>query len=78
MNQIKDYLQTQALKLNQDEVAISRAAAQTVLQNGRAHIENRVILHDQLPKKSPAKPKPSNSFSWHSIPPTHAKKPKLP
>ncbi|MDK4679202.1 hypothetical protein QDY71_04615 [Kingella negevensis] len=51
MNQIKDYLQTQALKLNRDEVAISRAAAQTVLQNGRAHIENRVILHDQLPQE---------------------------
>ncbi|MCG7656421.1 hypothetical protein [Wielerella bovis] len=50
MKQIKDYLQTQALKLNHDEIAVARAATQTVLAQGRAHIDNAIVQHDGLPE----------------------------
>ena len=47
--QITDYLQTQALKLNRDDVAIGRATAQAVLCNGQAHIDLALLQHAQLP-----------------------------
>lgn len=49
-NQIKDYLQTQALKLNPDDVAVAHAATQAVLAQGRAHIDNALVQHDKLPE----------------------------
>ena len=36
MNTIRDYLQTQALALNPDSIAIARAATQAVLAHGHA------------------------------------------
>lgn len=51
MNQIQDYLQTQALKLNSDEIAIARAATQTVIAHAQAHIDNELLHHDKLPEK---------------------------
>lgn len=48
--QILDYLQTQALSLNLDDVAVARAATQAVLANAQAHIDDEVVLHDRLPE----------------------------
>lgn len=50
MNQIKDYLQTQGLKLNPEEVHIARLAIQTVMQQGQAVIEPKILFHDKLPE----------------------------
>ena len=47
-HQIKDYLQTQAIKLNPDNVAMARAATQAVLANGQAHIDDALLQHDRL------------------------------
>ncbi len=49
-HQIKDYLQTQAIKLNPDSVAMARAATQAVLANGQAHIDDALLQHDRLPE----------------------------
>ncbi len=49
-HQIKDYLQTQAIKLNPDSVAVARAATQAVLANGQAHIDDALLQHDRLPE----------------------------
>ena len=48
--QIQDYLQTQALSLSYEDVAVARATTQTVLANGQAHIEHAILLHDGLPE----------------------------
>ena len=48
--QIQDYLQTQALSLSYEDVAVARATTQTVLANGQAHIERAILLHDRLPE----------------------------
>lgn len=50
MNTIQDYLQTQALCVSPDEVAISRVAVQTVMAHAKAHIENSVWQHNKLPE----------------------------
>ena len=50
MKQIKDYLNTQALKLNPEMVQISRLATQMVCQNGIAHIDENVLKHAWLPE----------------------------
>lgn len=49
MREIQDYLQTQALRLSSNEVAVSRAATLAVIDRGVAHIEPSVWLHDALP-----------------------------
>lgn len=49
-HQIKDYLQTQAIKLNPDNVAMARTATQAVLANGQAHIDDALLQHDRLPE----------------------------
>jgi hypothetical protein len=48
MKQIHDYLRTQALKLNADEIAVARAATQAVLTQGKAHIDDELVCHDAL------------------------------
>lgn len=48
--QIKDYLQTQALPLNPDDVAVARAATQAVLVNAKAHIDDECVQHNDLPE----------------------------
>ena len=50
MNTIRDYLQTQALALNPDSIAIARAATQAVITHGQAHIERSIILPEHLPE----------------------------
>lgn len=49
-SQIQDYLQTQALKLNADEVAVSFAATQAVLQHAQAHIEPPLLQYEGQPE----------------------------
>lgn len=49
MQQIEDYLQTQALKLNKEAIAVSRMATQMVINNGVAHFEDSIFAH--LPEK---------------------------
>lgn len=49
-SQIKDYLQTQALSLNADDVAVAQAATQAVLTNAKAHIDDQIVQHDKLPE----------------------------
>lgn len=49
-SQIQDYLQTQALKLNADEVAVSFAATQAVLQHAQAHIEPPLLQYERQPE----------------------------
>ncbi|QMT31974.1 hypothetical protein [Alysiella filiformis] len=49
-SQIQDYLQTQALKLNADDVAIAFAATQAVLQHAQAHIDDAIIAYPTLPE----------------------------
>ena len=48
MHTIQDYLQTQALKLNPEAIAIARAATQTIIAHGQAHIERSILLPSQL------------------------------
>lgn len=50
MKQIQDYLQTQALKLSCEDIAVARASTQAVITNGQAHIESTVWQHDRLPE----------------------------
>ncbi|XXQ67379.1 hypothetical protein ACKLNO_06990 [Neisseriaceae bacterium B1] len=50
MKQIQDYLQTQALKLSCQDIAVARASTQAVIENGQAHIESTVWQHDRLPE----------------------------
>lgn len=47
---IDDYLQTQALKIAPDEVAIAQAATQAVLHNAQAHIDPQLLRHPDLPE----------------------------
>lgn len=49
MKQIQDYLQTQALTLSPDDVAVARATTQAVIHNAQAHIDHSILLHDGLP-----------------------------
>lgn len=49
-SQIQDYLQTQALKLNADEVGVSFAATQAVLQHAQAHIEPPLLQYERQPE----------------------------
>ena len=48
MNTIRDYLQTQALALNPDSIAIARAATQAVIAHGQAHIERSILQPKHL------------------------------
>ena len=48
MNTIRDYLQTQALALNPDSIAIARAATQAVIAHGQAHIERSILQPEHL------------------------------
>ena len=50
MNTIRDYLQTQALALNPDSIAIARAATQAVIAHGQAHIERSILQPKHLPE----------------------------
>lgn len=50
MEQIRDYLQTQALRLDADAVAVARAAAAAVMAQGQAHIERGVLVHEAMPE----------------------------
>jgi len=50
MNTIRDYLQTQALALNPDSIAIARAATQAVIAHGQAHIERSILQPEHLPE----------------------------
>lgn len=43
MNTIQDYLQTQGLHLNIDDISIAQLAAQTVMQQGQAVIEHNIL-----------------------------------
>ncbi|MDO4433172.1 MAG: GAF domain-containing protein [Alysiella sp.] len=56
MNVIPDYLNTQALRLNADETAVAYAAAQTVMQQGQAHIERAILFPEWLPETLLAQP----------------------
>ena len=50
MHTIQDYLQTQALALNPDSIAIARAATQAVIAHGQAHIERSILQPEYLPE----------------------------
>lgn len=50
MQQIQDYLQTQALNADAQAVAVARAAAQAVIAQGQAHIDRSILLHHDLPQ----------------------------
>lgn len=51
MNPIQDYLQTQAIALDHEDIAIALTATQTVLANAQAHIDNHIVQHEHLPKQ---------------------------
>lgn len=46
MEQIKDYLQTHGLRLNTEGVMLTRLAAETVMEQGLAHIEHDVLWYE--------------------------------
>lgn len=50
MKTIADYLQTQAIDVSPDEVAVARAAVQAVITHAKAIIEPYVWQHDKLPE----------------------------
>lgn len=50
MRTIQDYLQTQALRLNPEAIAIARAATQAVIAHGQAHIERSILQPKHLPE----------------------------
>lgn len=48
MHTIQDYLQTQALRLNPEAIAIARAATQAIIAHGQAHIDRSILLPSHL------------------------------
>ena len=48
MHTIQDYLQTQALTLNPEAIAITRAATQAIIAHGQAHIDRSILLPSHL------------------------------
>lgn len=51
MQAIQDYLQTQALNLSPEEVAISRASTQAVIHHGCAYVDPMLWQHSALPEQ---------------------------
>lgn len=47
---IEDYLSTQALAMNAENVAVANALVQAVMNHGMTHIEKDILLHDRLPE----------------------------
>lgn len=50
MKQIQDYLQTQAIDVESETVALARAATQAVIAHAKAHIDAVLWQHEKLPE----------------------------